>query len=76
MGQVIVRNLDDEVVRKLKQRAADQNKSLEQFLRDSLGELVRPDKETLIEQLEEIRRRGKPAHIDAAELIRMDRDTR
>ena len=76
MGQVIVRNLDDEVVRKLKQRAADQNKSLEQFLRDSLGELVRPDKGALIEQLEQIRRRGKPAHIDAAELIRQDRDTR
>lgn len=76
MGQVIVRNLDDEVVKRLKQRAADQDKSLEQFLRESLSELVRPGKEELIKQLEDIRRLGKPAHVDAAELIRQDRDTR
>lgn len=36
MGQVLIRNLDDEIVARLKQRAALAGVSLEQFLRDLL----------------------------------------
>jgi plasmid stability protein len=36
MGQVLVRNLDDDVISRLKQRAEVAGLSLEQFLRDVL----------------------------------------
>ena len=37
MGQVLIRNLDDEVIARLKQRAALGGLSLEQFLRQLLS---------------------------------------
>jgi antitoxin FitA len=37
MGQVLIRNLDDDVVARLKQRAELAGVSLEQFLRDLLS---------------------------------------
>ncbi len=76
MGQVIVRNLDDRVADKLKRKAADQNKSLEQFLRESPGDLVRADKAELLTRAREIRQRSRPVTIDATVLIRQDRDSR
>ena len=38
MAQVLVRNLDDQVVERLRQRAKAEGKSLEQALRDLLTE--------------------------------------
>ena len=76
MGQLIVRNLDDEVVARLKQKAASQNKSLEQMLRESLSDLARPSKDELVERARRIRGQGKSTSIDATDLIREDRDSR
>ena len=46
MGQLIVRNIEDEIVRALKQRAARQGRSAEaehrEILREVLGEELRP----------------------------------
>ena len=40
MGQVIIRNLDDEVIERLKAKAAAQNQSLEQALRDRIRQMT------------------------------------
>ena len=59
MGQILVRNLDDEVVRALKAKAAGAEKSLEQYVRDVLAREVQPTKEELLARAQEIRSRSK-----------------
>jgi plasmid stability protein len=81
MGQVVIRNIDDEVIERLKRRAAAQHKSLEQCLRDVLSDAAKPSREELIADLERIRAMTPPrqpgvAYPTAEELIREDRDTR
>ena len=44
MGQVVIRNIDDRVIDRLKARAASQRKSLEQSLREVLAEAAKPDR--------------------------------
>ncbi|WP_306118102.1 MULTISPECIES: hypothetical protein [unclassified Roseitalea] len=55
MGQILVRNLDDEVVRALKAKAAGAEKSLEQYVRDVLADAARPTKAELLEQMDAMR---------------------
>ena len=81
MGQVIVRNIDDRVVERLKARAMAQRKSLEQSLRDLLTEAAKPGRAELLAELERIRAMTPPrkpgaVYPTAEELIREDRDTR
>lgn len=81
MGQVIIRNIDDAVIERLKSRAAAQHKSLEQCLRDVLTEAAKPSGAELVAELERIRAMTPPrqagvAYPTAEELIREDRDTR
>ena len=44
MGQVVIRNIDDVVLERLKARAAEQHKSLEQSLRELLAEAAKPSR--------------------------------
>jgi len=74
MGQVIIRNLDDSVVLKLKKMALRESKSLEQFLRDQLSETAMRDREGFFEFARGMRERCKPIDIDPTDLIREDRD--
>jgi antitoxin FitA len=81
VGQVIIRNIDDRVVERLKVRAAAQQKSLEQSLRDLLTEAAKPSRAELIAELERIRAMTPPrkpgaTYPTAQQLIREDRDTR
>ena len=74
MAQVIVRNLDDGVVERLKRQAVRGATSLEQRLRDVLTQAADADEEraeAVIQRLAE-----KTAHIpwDPTDLIRDDRD--
>ncbi len=48
MGQVLIRNIDDKVLERLKRRATTQQKSLEQSLRDVLTETDRPSRAELL----------------------------
>ena len=81
VGQVIIRNIDDRVLERLRARALAQRKSLEQSLRDLLTDAARPSREELLAELERIRamtpphRRGA-TYPTAEQLIREDRDTR
>ena len=81
MGQVIIRNIDDRVLERLRVRAMAQRKSLEQSLRELLNETAKPSREELLADLERIRamtppRRPGTTYPTAEELIREDRDTR
>ena len=81
MGQVVIRNIDDRVLERLKVRAMAQRKSLEQSLRKLLTEAARPSRAELLADLERIRamtpaRRPGVTYPTADELIREDRDTR
>ena len=75
MAQVIVRNLPDDVVARLKARAASRKHSLEQELRDILSAAARPSREEFLTEIDRIRAMT-PHRLqsDSADLIREDRD--
>jgi plasmid stability protein len=75
MAQVLVRNLPDDVVMRLKARAARQRHSLEQELRRILIEAARPGRDEVLADMDRIRAlTPKVPQTDSAELIREDRD--
>jgi antitoxin FitA len=75
MAQVIVRNLEDETVRRLKERARRKGHSLEQELREILAAAARQEKAEFKATAASIRARyeGTP-QTDSALLLREDRD--
>jgi len=74
MGSVIVRNLDDATIGALKERAAREGTSLEQFLRDRLAELARPSRAELLEEIRAIRERTPVTGQSVVDDIRAYRD--
>jgi antitoxin FitA len=81
VGQVIIRNIEDRVLERLKARAVAQRKSLEQSLRDLLTDAAKPSRGELIATLERIRAMSPPTKpgttFPASEdLVREDRDRR
>ena len=75
MAQLTLRNLDPELVRQLKIRAAAHNRSAEAEHRAILETALRPSNGSFWEQAASMRRatRGRAAK-DSAVLIRHDRD--
>ena len=65
MGQILVRNLDDGVVRALKARAAAKGQSLEAYLRGLLSETAKPTKAELLAQAAEIRKSHRGPSLTA-----------
>lgn len=79
MAQVVIRNLDDQVMERLKTRAAEQRKSLEQSLRDILAEAAKPSPAERVATLRRIRGLSPPlpaGALRAEDLVREDRDAR
>lgn len=81
MGQILVRNLDDGIIRCLKQRASEQKLSLEETVRRILAEAAppeRPSPEELIAELNRIASMSPPITEPpfSEDLIREDRDSR
>lgn len=77
MGQVIIRNIDDGVIERLKARATAERKSLEQKLRDILAEAAKPSRTELVEEMRRIRAMSPPlppGSPRAEDLIREIRD--
>ncbi len=75
MGQIIVRNLDDHVIARLKARASRESLSLEQTVRDILAEATKPSKEERLAIIDRIRASSKPSpDFDSAVVIREWRD--
>ena len=81
MGQVIIRNIDDRLIARLKARAAAERKSLEQSLRELLIEAAAPTRAELLADLDRIRamtppRKTETTYPTAEQLVSQDRDAR
>jgi plasmid stability protein len=77
MGQVIVRQLDDEVIEEHRRQARARGVSLEQQLRDALSDAAQPSRAEVLARADALRARTKPGRFpSAAELVREDRDSR
>ena len=75
MGQLLVRNVEDDLIRRLKERAAAHGRSAEAEHRCILEQALRASGESFAERAGRWRRltAGREA-TDRAELIRTDRD--
>jgi antitoxin FitA len=81
VGQVVIRNIDDRVVERLKAKAAEQRMSLEQSLREILTAAARPSRAEMLAEVDRIRAMTPPTkpgvrYPSAEEMIREDRDSR
>jgi plasmid stability protein len=75
MAQIIVRNLDDAIVARLKNRARTNGRSLEAEVRQILEQSARVDMAQARQMAIDIRERLKGKKFpDVAELIREDRE--
>lgn len=74
MGQVLVRNLEDDVIDQLKRRAKKAGTSLEDVARNALREAARPSREELLEEIDRIRGEIGPVDFDSTAFIREMRD--
>ena len=77
MAQVLVRNLKDKVVARLKKRAKTRGRSLQAEVKTILEEAAKEESADFWKEAERIRerlRRSGRKFSDSAELIREDRD--
>lgn len=74
MGQVLVRNLDDQVIESLRRRAAAHGHSLEQELRLVLTAAAQPNVPERLALVDRVRALSGPTGIDSTALVREDRD--
>ena len=82
MAQIVVRGINDQTMRRFKERAKKLGKSAEQAVRDLIEDAAREDGEVsdwfrrINEFREEMYRKYGDQGIDSAMLIREDRDSR
>ena len=74
MGQILIRQIDDDVLAALRERAEAEGKPLERLAREVLGDAARPDKAALLAKAAEIRARCKPLPADFFDELRAERD--
>jgi plasmid stability protein len=74
MGQLIVRGLDDRLIRSLKERAARLGRSAEAEHRRILEEALSGEMESFAEAAARLRARTPPQSTDSTDLIRQSRD--
>lgn len=75
MGQILVRNIDDAVIERMKKRAKKEGRSLEAEVRLLIQRADKLDKEASLELIDRMRKRLKGKKFtDSVELIREDRD--
>jgi plasmid stability protein len=75
MGSMVIRNIPDDVLARLKEKARTEGKSAEQFAREALAEKAKPSREQIIREIDAIRASTVP--ISGKEMndeIRRDRD--
>ncbi len=74
MGTVLIRNLDDDTIARLKARAMEQGTSLEQYLRDAVTKLAEPSREELRAEIRAIRARMPRSPVSVVEDLRAVRE--
>jgi plasmid stability protein len=74
MAQVVIRNIDDDAIRELKERARRKGISLERELRTILTEAAHNDRVSFRQRATEFRRKlAGRRHSDSTALVRADR---
>jgi plasmid stability protein len=76
MAQVLVRNLPEDAVARLKARAANENKSLQELLREMIEREAKPSKAETLDQLRKLRSRRPMTDFDIAAAIHEGRAER
>jgi len=77
MGQVLIRNLDDDIIERLKLKADFNGHSLEQELRDILKHAAGPTVEERLAMIDRVRAmQRKPTRLLSEDIIRKMRDRR
>ncbi len=75
MGQILVRDLNDEVIERLKMRAKQDGRSLQSEVKLILEQAARADVQAARRLADDIRKRFKGKKLtDSTDLIREDRD--
>jgi len=74
MGQVLVRDLDDQIIARLKVMARRENISLEQKFRDMASREVRLAEERFEAVAARVREQTRGPNLDITAMIREDRD--
>ena len=74
MVDILVRNVDEEVAQRLKDKAAASGRSLSDTAQEALRQFVRPTREELIAEARRIRAMSPYSEVDSTDLIREDRD--
>jgi plasmid stability protein len=71
---ILVRNVEEDVARALKAKAAHEGTSLNEIAREALRNVVKPQKIELLAELDRIRAMTPRRLDDSTRLIREDRD--
>jgi len=74
MASMVIRNIPDDLMARVKEAAKREGKSAEQIAREALAEKVKPSREEIIRRMDEIRARSKP--VDAETMVRIMREAR
>lgn len=74
MASMVIRNIPDDLMARVKEAAKREGKSAEQIAREALAEKVKPSREEIIRQMDAIRARTKP--VDAETMLRIMREAR
>jgi antitoxin FitA len=80
MGRLTVRNVDDEIIRRLKLRAAEHGRSAEAEHREILKQVLLPYRQMAVDEwfrlAKELREQTGPMATESTEIIRKMRDER
>jgi plasmid stability protein len=74
MPDILVRNVDEETARRLKDRAKATGASLSDTARELLKQNLKPSKAELVEEARRIRAMSPYSDVDSTDLIRENRD--
>jgi plasmid stability protein len=76
MADILIRNLDDDIARRLKEKAKANGASVNETARQALTAYVKPDKTEAWERARRLREEIGKVSGDATADIREDRDSR
>jgi plasmid stability protein len=66
MASMVIRNISEDLMNRLKETAKREGKSAEQIAREALADRVKPSRDEIIRRMDEIRSRSKPVDLETA----------
>ncbi|HVL73135.1 MAG TPA: ribbon-helix-helix protein, CopG family [Beijerinckiaceae bacterium] len=74
MVDILVRNVEEDVAQRLKEKAKAAGISLSEIAREALREKAKPSKAEILAEIDRIRAMSPYSPVDSTALIREDRD--